>query len=279
MDKFAIKKRKVPGKPGELRERRGGRRRRTGTPPPLTLLSTDVRPVWRHVAAEGLDCDYAVIFTRSEADDIFLRLEEELEYFSGDLSRVQVYGKWYQIPRKQVAHGDPRLTYKYSGVTLSPKPWLPVLERIRERVRETTGHVFNFVLINRYQDGKDHIGEHRDDERELEQGSPIASVSFGASRDFVFRHGSARGGGSRRRQGRLEPIKLLLEHGGLLLMNHPTNVHWYHSLPVRKRVLAPRVNLTFARSCVSARIDRDGRPPLQSFPPPARTKSLHSGQR
>ena len=45
----------------------------------------------------------------------------------------------------------------------------------------------------RYKDGQDHIGEHRDDERELAPGSPIASVSFGACRDFFFRHKDSRG--------------------------------------------------------------------------------------
>lgn len=96
----------------------------------------------------------------------------------------------------------------------------------------------------RYKDGCDHIGEHRDDERELAPGSPIASVSFGACRDFFFRHRDARGRSPSRR---LEVVRLPLAHGSLLMMNHPTNSHWYHSLPVRKKVLAPRVNLTFRR--------------------------------
>lgn len=96
----------------------------------------------------------------------------------------------------------------------------------------------------RYKDGRDHIGEHRDDERELAPGSPIASVSFGACRDFFFRHKDARGKNPSRR---VEAVRLPLAHGSLLMMNPPTNTHWYHSLPVRKKVLAPRVNLTFRK--------------------------------
>ena len=96
----------------------------------------------------------------------------------------------------------------------------------------------------RYKDGQDHIGEHRDDERELAPGSPIASVSFGACRDFFFRHKDSRGKHPSRR---LAVVRLQLAHGSLLMMNHPTNTHWYHSLPVRKKVLAPRVNLTFRK--------------------------------
>ncbi|KAB0370440.1 hypothetical protein FD755_018402 [Muntiacus reevesi] len=199
---------------------------------------------WRHIRAEGLDCDYTVLFGKAEADEIFQELEKEVEYFTGALARVQVFGKWHSVPRKQATYGDPGLTYAFSGLTLSPKPWIPVLERVRDRVSLVTGQAFNFVLVNRYKDGQDHIGEHRDDERELAPGSPIASVSFGACRDFFFRHKDSRGKHPSRR---LAVVRLQLAHGSLLMMNHPTNTHWYHSLPVRKKVLAPRVNLTFRK--------------------------------
>ena len=61
-----------------------------------------------------------------------------------------MFGKWHNIPRKQVTYGDPELTYTYSGVTFSPKPWIPVLNHIRDRLVLETGHTFNFVVINRY---------------------------------------------------------------------------------------------------------------------------------
>ncbi|XP_068845672.1 DNA oxidative demethylase ALKBH2 isoform X1 [Capricornis sumatraensis] len=199
---------------------------------------------WRRIQAEGLDCDYTVLFGKAEADEIFQELEKEVEYFTGALARVQVFGKWHNVPRKQATYGDTGLTYTFSGLTLSPKPWIPVLERVRDRVSLVTGQTFNFVLVNRYKDGQDHIGEHRDDERELAPGSPIASVSFGACRDFFFRHKDSRGKHPSRR---LAVVRLQLAHGSLLMMNHPTNTHWYHSLPVRKKVPAPRVNLTFRK--------------------------------
>ncbi|XP_006894959.1 PREDICTED: alpha-ketoglutarate-dependent dioxygenase alkB homolog 2 [Elephantulus edwardii] len=201
-------------------------------------------PQWQHIRAEGLNCDYTVLFDRAEADEILRELEREVEYFTGALAKVQVFGKWHDVPRKQATYGDAGVTYSFSGLTLSPKPWIPVLERIRDRVSLVTGQIFNFVLINRYKDGHDHIGEHRDDERELAPGSPIASVSFGACRDFFFRHKDSRG---KHPSLRVQPVRLQLAHGSLLLMNPPTNSHWYHSLPVRKKILAPRVNLTFRK--------------------------------
>ncbi|CAJ0955938.1 unnamed protein product, partial [Ranitomeya imitator] len=156
------------------------------------------------------------------------------------MSKVQVYGKWHNVPRKQVTFGDEGLTYTFSGITLSPKPWLPVAGPYKGE--STNGHRTHFSTL--YKDGNDHIGDHRDDEKELLPQSPIASVSFGACRDFIFKHKDSRSKHSVRK---IEPVKLELEHGSLLMMNFPTNVYWYHSLPVRRKVLAPRVNLTFRK--------------------------------
>nr|XP_006640400.1 PREDICTED: DNA oxidative demethylase ALKBH2 [Lepisosteus oculatus]XP_015221734.1 PREDICTED: DNA oxidative demethylase ALKBH2 [Lepisosteus oculatus]XP_015221735.1 PREDICTED: DNA oxidative demethylase ALKBH2 [Lepisosteus oculatus]XP_015221736.1 PREDICTED: DNA oxidative demethylase ALKBH2 [Lepisosteus oculatus] len=218
---------------------------------------------WQKIEAEALDLDYTVLFSKAEADRLFKKLEEEIEYFSGEKAKVQVFGKFYNIPRKQATYGDPGLMYSFSGVHHLARPWTPVLEYIRDCVTKATGHTFNFVLVNRYRDGGDHMGEHRDDERELDPACPIASVSFGAARDLVFKHQDARG--RRAPAPRIAPVRLELQHGSLLLMNPPTNARWYHSLPVRKRVPLPRVNLTFRR------ILRDGRgraaPAGHSAPP------------
>ncbi|KAM9393016.1 DNA oxidative demethylase ALKBH2 [Pholidichthys leucotaenia] len=197
---------------------------------------------WQKIEAEGLDCDYALLFSKKEADHLFRQLEEEIVYSTGEEAKVHVFGKVYSIPRKQATYGDVGLTYTYSGVTRSAYPWTPTLEYIRDSVTKTTGQMFNFVLVNRYKDGRDHMGEHRDDERELDPLRPIASVSLGAARDFIFRHRDARGKQSSRS---IEPVKLELANGSLLLMNPPTNTFWYHSLPIRKKVLSPRINLTF----------------------------------
>ncbi|XP_076006996.1 DNA oxidative demethylase ALKBH2 [Genypterus blacodes] len=199
---------------------------------------------WRKMEAEGLDCDYALLFSKEEASHLFKQLEEEVSYSTGEESMVQIFGKMYNIPRKQATYGDAGLTYTYSGVKRLACPWTPTLEYIRDAVTKTTGQTFNFVLVNRYKDGQDHMGEHRDDEKELDPPGPIASVSLGAARDFIFRHRDARGKQSCRQ---IDPVKLELAHGSLLLMNPPTNTFWYHSLPVRKKVLLPRINLTFRR--------------------------------
>lgn len=38
---------------------------------------------WQKIEAEGLDCDYALLFSKKEADHLFNHLEEEVMYSTG----------------------------------------------------------------------------------------------------------------------------------------------------------------------------------------------------
>ena len=202
---------------------------------------------WKRIAAENLNLDYIQLFSKSEADALFQEAEKVIKYNAN--SKVFVYGKWHKIPRKQTAYGDAGLNYTFSGTTVPAQPWnnAPFLKDISDLISSLTNHKFNFVLVNRYNDGSDHMGEHRDDEVDLVSKSAIASVSLGQHRDFVFRHKDARGKDAKRK---IDPVKLELSHGSLLMMNHPTNVYWFHSLPVRKKAMCPRINLTFREMVV-----------------------------
>lgn len=84
------------------------------------------------------------------------------------------------------------------------------------------------------------MGFHKDDEKELCLESPIASLTLGAERDFIFRHGD-------KKTRNIQDEKLVLTNGLLLLMNHPTNKFWYHGVPQRKTCKEPRINLTFRK--------------------------------
>ncbi|GFR28028.1 DNA oxidative demethylase ALKBH2 [Trichonephila clavata] len=208
----------------------------------LTIVNFE----WKIITDSGLNLKYAKIFSNTTSKYVFERLENEVEYFSGDLLKVCVYGSWHDIPRKQVSFGDEGLSYKFSGTCLPSKPWknCPIVLDLKECVESVTGESFNFVLINRYKDGEDHMGEHRDDEKELVPTAPIASLSFGQARDFIFRHKDTK----KKNSNVNIPRKTInLESGSLLLMEYPTNKFWYHSLPKRKGALGVRINLTFRK--------------------------------
>lgn len=66
--------------------------------------------------------DYTILFDKAEADEIFRELEQEVEYFTGALAKVQVFGKWHSVSRKRATYVDAGLTYTFSGLTLTPKP-------------------------------------------------------------------------------------------------------------------------------------------------------------
>lgn len=38
---------------------------------------------WKKLEAEGFDCDYALLFSKEEADHLFKKLEEEVVYLTG----------------------------------------------------------------------------------------------------------------------------------------------------------------------------------------------------
>nr|XP_045596158.1 DNA oxidative demethylase ALKBH2-like [Procambarus clarkii] len=198
---------------------------------------------WRKIVKNNLDIEYTLLLQSDVASSLLQVFEEELDYFTGDLAKVRIFGKWHDVPRKQATYGDPGTTYKYSGVVRPARPWPRPLEALRDLIGKVTGYEYNFVLVNRYKDGSDKMGEHKDDEKDLDPRIPIASVSLGQARDFYFRHQDARPP----KKLNIEKVQLHLQHGSLLLMNPPTNQFWYHALPPRKSASGVRINLTFRK--------------------------------
>jgi alkylated DNA repair dioxygenase AlkB len=131
-------------------------------------------------------------------------------------------------------YGDSDKPYKYSGLTLQPKPWNEGLLYIKEKIFKLSDVNFNSVLMNWYRSGEDHIGWHADDEKELGKNPIIGSVNFGEERDFIIRLNdkSAR-------------ITIPLKHGTFLMMSGEMQHFWQHCVPKRKKVTGSRVNLTF----------------------------------
>jgi alkylated DNA repair dioxygenase AlkB len=142
-------------------------------------------------------------------------------------------GKAVAVPRLQAWYGERR--YGYSGLKLTPLPWTPVLEAIRNKITATTGLPFNSALVNYYRDGNDSVAWHSDNERELGPDPLIASLSLGAERRFELKH----------RTVKQSKMNLILENGSLLLMGSGLQRHWLHQLPKDAGISAPRVNLTF----------------------------------
>lgn len=155
---------------------------------------------------------------------------------------VTVYGRRHPTPRLTCWVADPGCTYRYSGLVQSVTAWTPSLSQLRDRLEQQLGVRFNSLLLNRYRDGSDRMGWHADDEPELDPQAPIASLSLGVSRDLRFRPRPADGAATGTAAA---AFNLPLADGDLLVMEAPTQRHWQHALPERRRLSSERINLTF----------------------------------
>ena len=148
---------------------------------------------------------------------------------------VQVYGRRHPVPRLTMFLAETGVSYRYSGTVHHGEGWPDWFEPLLDRIIQTCDARFNGCLLNLYRNGEDRMGWHADDEPEIDQQQPIASLSLGASRDFQLRE-------------RSEPkrkVSLSLGDGDLLVMHPGCQQRWIHAVPVRRRLLNARINLTF----------------------------------
>jgi len=150
--------------------------------------------------------------------------------------QIKMFGKTYLVPRKTAWYGEEQCVYEYSGIVCKPLPWNETLLEIKQAVETQLNNVaFNSVLLNLYRNGNDKMGWHADDEKELGINPIIASVSLGATRRFDLKHKKLPN----------EKHQFELNTGSLLVMLGETQHYWLHQIPAQKKVLGPRINLTF----------------------------------
>lgn len=183
--------------------------------------------------------------SKASSNRYFNILNNDIQYNSDEESKIEIFGKKISIPRKQVGYGDNGAYYSFSGLKVVAKSWddddnvCKMLKDVKKRVEDFTGLKFNFVLINKYENGDQYIGYHRDDEKELGSEPTIVGVSFGAEREIYFKPHKFITHKMK------DPTKLKLEHGSVFVMYHPTNTHWKHSIPKKSSVKSTRISLTF----------------------------------
>lgn len=185
---------------------------------------------------EVLGRDGSAIFYESflgavEAAAAFDELMNEIPWRQRE---IVMFGRTVKEPRLTSWHGEPGVSYAYSGRRLEPEPIGPTMARLREQCQAVSGSRFNGALLNLYRDGNDGMSWHADDEAELGEEPVIASLSLGATRRFDFRH---------REDGETKHVELT--SGSLLVMRGRCQRNWKHQLPKTRRVHQPRINVTF----------------------------------
>lgn len=172
----------------------------------------------------------------TEAEAALARLWRELDWSQREIT---LFGRRVMQPRLIAWYGEAEAVYTYSGLTLRPLPWHPLLKDLCERIEVRSGHRFNAVLANAYRDGRDSMGWHADKEKELGPQPVVASLSLGAPRRFLLRP-------VRRRPGdKAGSFGLSLGSGSLLLMKAGCQQRYQHAVPRTRRETGLRINLTY----------------------------------
>ena len=175
---------------------------------------------------------YPNLFNSNEALAYF---DELLNTIDWQQDTISLFGKTHYQPRLTALYADNNNPYTYSNITMQPKIFIDPLRVIKKRVEQIAQVKFTSCLANLYRNGNDSNGWHADNEKELGIYPIIASVSFGAERFFHLKHRSKKN----------LRYKIKLEQGSLLIMKGTTQHYWLHQIPKTKKVIGPRINLTF----------------------------------
>lgn len=120
--------------------------------------------------------------------------------------------------------------YWYSG---QPHKAIPIDEKTHNFLEFfSTKYFYNGIVFNLYRDGNDSIAWHADDEKQINQEIPIASLSFGGSRLFEYRC-----------KDKIESIEL--HSGDLIFMQGKFQQECLHRINKDKTRNDERLNLTF----------------------------------
>ncbi|MXY54229.1 MAG: alpha-ketoglutarate-dependent dioxygenase AlkB [Gammaproteobacteria bacterium] len=169
------------------------------------------------------------------ADSAASLLDAALADFDWQQERFVMFGRWATAPRLSVCFGEPGAAYRYSGVERLAQPWPDAVQSLAKQVSSALQWRTNFVLVNRYRSGRDHLGWHSDDERDMGPAPVVATVSIGVPRTFRM---AARRKGSPNHD-------VVLESGSLFLMWGRSQRHYRHCVPRRLREAGERVSFSF----------------------------------
>lgn len=104
--------------------------------------------------------------------------------------KIKIFGKEVEIPRYQDLYAlDTKFRYNFSGNFIEAKDitLCPTLTKVLMEIKKFDkdySDAYNAVFVNWYTSGKHYIGPHSDDTRDLMDGAPIYSLSYGDERVF-----------------------------------------------------------------------------------------------
>src|SRR5260370_31418630 len=90
---------------------------------------------------------YPDFFGPAESDSLFEKLTNEIHWKQEE---ARFPGGRVPLPRPTAWYGDHGKSYRYSGITVAPEPWMPLLLGIKERGEGAADFKFHTVLLDLY---------------------------------------------------------------------------------------------------------------------------------
>lgn len=187
--------------------------------------------VMRGESREGIDW--------SSAKETCQKLHDEVEwsnmYHAGDaVSRlVGVYGEILE-------NGDKPIYRFPTDNEFDLKQWTNSLKTIQYRLSEVIGYNLNHGKIQYYRDGKSWIGAHSDKTLDIERGTDIVNISFGATRTMVLKHKTKKDVNGVYLRHEFE-----LPHDSVCILDWKTNAEWTHSIKKETKPIDPRISIVY----------------------------------
>jgi alkylated DNA repair dioxygenase AlkB len=207
------------------------------------------------------------------AGDVFLHknfvdADESKKIFDNLMENID-FQQWYHMPNKGK---DPLPLKRIKRIVVTPDsdgnipyyrftvnnqsnhsmitPMPPVIESLCQKINQFLNVELNHVVILLYRDGSDCIGFHKDKTLDLDEDSPIVSLSLGCTRTYCLRDDI------------FNPKinqEIELEDGTLLVLGPKTNNSFYHSIkPCNKQEtesVTSRISITFRKAVTFKQAD------------------------
>ena len=97
---------------------------------------------------------YSRLLSPQESNDFLSNLQETVDQKQEE---IRLYGRLIPLPPLTAWFGDKGKIYTYSGITVRPEPWTPILSEIKSRVEEASNVTFSSVLLNYYRNERDSV--------------------------------------------------------------------------------------------------------------------------
>jgi alkylated DNA repair dioxygenase AlkB len=162
-------------------------------------------------------------FTFTEGNEMY----DHFNTLDWKTQEVKIVGKWVKQARETFAYSKNGKTYTYSGLKIQPQLYDNMITFVQNRIKKLCNQQCDYYLCNRYNNIKNYISEHSDDESDLDPKSSIISISLGQKRRFVIRIPK-----NKTTENPRKPVLIIeMKHGDIIEMCSGFQSRYTHSIP------------------------------------------------